>query len=696
MSLSFNGSQNQANINENWLFDINHSGGNLYLALADVTHSSNFYYGAITNNPSVRESLDLVRSVTKTSNLTITVANFEIDGTSLSEEVFNGSNYYINRPVSVSVKIGADNPVLIGTFRILDLSFDGDVINIQMASKRPWDNIELPTDKSETGVYVPVVYGDYLGAIGSSTTVTNNVFMDNKKVFPVPRTSNSGTNIYFLAPKSYGSGVVTNYFDSRADLFVHLEENNAATVTRDGKDAFEVKGKINRTYKFRPKAVSSSSNFSNTGNAINTDQSDGAVSSTFTANGQAQIADIKFELPSISGNFTQASLRISATIVVANHSGNVDDQATLSHRSFGSDTTLLSRADDGTATLAVSTNTNILTLLQNNNDRLPDDLELRFQLASTQVGTTQATCTINDVYLYFKIEEDFNGEPNAAALAEINLDTVYSGNDGLTASWDSSAIDKIQDIHRDLLIRFAGVTTSTPDGYSDLDTARSQSNKEWFARFWQLQPLSLQDTLEKLQFEGGFVFRFKSDDSPQYLFVKDSYSSADHTIAKNDISKITISNTPIGDLLTKYIVNYEKHPGNNTYIKSQTSSNDTSRTNFNIATKENISQVNLDYLVSNGAGTVGATDLTTGSPNDGFANYYGYLVSNVKLLVEADIVNPALIGIEVGDIVKFDNTDMYPEKAFASDWTNKAFMVVGVTRRLGKLSARFREVGVIS
>ena len=335
-------------------------------------------------------------------------------------------------------------------------------------------------------------------------------------------------------------------------------------------------------------------------------------------------------------------------------------------------------------------------MLQNNNDRLPDDLELRFQLASTQVGTTQATCTINDVYLYFKIEEDFNGEPNAAALAEINLDTIYSGNDGLTASWDSSAIDKIQDIHRDLLIRFAGVTTSTPDGYSDLDTARSQSNKEWFARFWQLQPKTLQATLERLQFEGGFVFRFKSDDSPQYLFVRDSYSSVDYTIAKNDISKISVSNTPIGDLLTKYIVNYERHPGNDTYIKSQTSSNDTSRTNFNIATKENISQVNLDYLVSNGAGTVGATDLTTGNPNDGFANYYGYLVSNVKLLVDVDIVNPALIGIEVGDIVKFDNTDMYPEKAFASDWTNKAFMAVGVNRRPGKLSARFREVGVIS
>ena len=202
--------------------------------------------------------------------------------------------------------------------------------------------------------------------------------------------------------------------------------------------------------------------------------------------------------------------------------------------------------------------------------------------------------------------------------------------------------------------------------------------------------------MEKLQFEGGFVFRFKSDDSPQYIFVKDSYSSVDHTISKNDLSRIKIRNTPFGDLKTKYILNYEKHPARNSHIKTQTSTNATSRTNFNIDTKENTEQIDLDYLVSNRAGTVGATDLTTGSVNDGFANYYGYLVSNIKLLVDADVVNPELIGIEVGDTVKFDNTDMYPEKAFGSNWTNKVFMVTSVNRRPGKLNVSFREVGVIS
>ena len=144
------------------------------------------------------------------------------------------------------------------------------------------------------------------------------------------------------------------------------------------------------------------------------------------------------------------------------------------------------------------------------------------------------------------------------------------------------------------------------------------------------------------------------------------------------------------------LINYELHPGNQTYIKSQTATNSTTRTNYNIATKENIKEVNLRYLVSNGAGTVGGTNLTTGNPNDGFADYYGYFVSNVKTIVECDIVNPEFIGVEVGDIITFDSSDMYPSKAFGSSWANKAYMLTSVAREPGKLSVQLREVGVIS
>ena len=39
---------------------------------------------------------------------------------------------------------------------------------------------------------------------------------------------------------------------------------------------------------------------------------------------------------------------------------------------------------------------------------------------------------------------------------------------------------------------------------------------------------------------------------------------------------------------------------------------------------------------------------------------------------------------------------MYPEKAFGSAWTNKAFMVIYLSRTPGKLKIKVREVGAIS
>ena len=218
-------------------------------------------------------------------------------------------------------------------------------------------------------------------------------------------------------------------------------------------------------------------------------------------------------------------------------------------------------------------------------------------------------------------------------------------------------------------------------------------------REWELHILLLQESQFSLKQYRKQLIKLKIfQKNPQYIYIQDSYASGDidYTFAKNDLSSIVVSNTPIADLVSKFIVNYDRHPGNGTYVNSQTCTNGTTRTNYNIAAKENIEQRSLDYLAANAAGTVGATDLTGGNPNDGFADYYGHLVSNVNLIVEADVVNPKHIGLEVGDIVTFDNSDMYPAKAFGAAWTNKAFMVTYVSRSLGKMKIKAREVGTIS
>ena len=58
------------------------------------------------------------------------------------------------------------------------------------------------------------------------------------------------------------------------------------------------------------------------------------------------------------------------------------------------------------------------------------------------------------------------------------------------------------------------------------------------------------------------------------------------------------------------------------------------------------------------------------------------------------MINPKFFNLDIGDIVDFSN--MYPKKIFAKSFTNVAFMITSVTRTLGVLKFKAREVGVIS
>jgi len=73
---------------ENWLFKLaNDNSTFLYLAFQDETYSSDFYEGAILNKPSIRESINLANSTAKTGNISITIADYDYNGSPISEEL---------------------------------------------------------------------------------------------------------------------------------------------------------------------------------------------------------------------------------------------------------------------------------------------------------------------------------------------------------------------------------------------------------------------------------------------------------------------------------------------------------------------------------------------------------------------------------------------------------------------------------
>ena len=87
--------------------------------------------------------------------------------------------------------------------------------------------------------------------------------------------------------------------------------------------------------------------------------------------------------------------------------------------------------------------------------------------------------------------------------------------------------------------------------------------------------------------------------------------------------------------------------------------------------------------------------------NDNFLAYQNALFGDIFLNVEFDIVNPSkwvdssLNLIEVGDIIDFDNSNMFPETPFGQSsgtWTNLNMIITSTKRTIGKIQIKAREI----
>ena len=194
-----------------------------------------------------------------------------------------------------------------------------------------------------------------------------------------------------------------------------------------------------------------------------------------------------------------------------------------------------------------------------------------------------------------------------------------------------------------------------------------------------------------------FIFRFKRGNTaePQYIHIKNSYSSSDYTITKADISDPVVNLTNYKNLETRSDINYQKYPTGNRYKTNVRASSTTTRTNYGITAKENISDISLEAYV---APTIDAytsqVPVENANNNDDFFAYYHNIHGEPKIEVSANLINYKFFNLNIGDIVDF--SDMYPEKIFAKSFTNVAFMITSIQRKLGTLKFKAREVGTIS
>lgn len=743
MSLTLPSSIKESFHEENWLVQLYYGDSSNFTGISfkDTTVSVP-YHGCILNSPSIRDSIDVYNKKAKMSNISLTCANFKIDGDDFSAKLY--ATEYINRDVKVYLQpnqvSSLSDCLLIYTGRLENISHDQEKINLQIISKQPWDNVVIPSVKTAKGNYFPVVYGSY--AVNSST-YGSPAYAETlaKTVHPV-KVDKASYFYYPLVHEDYGSTDTTlHYYEPGLDSFIPLEDSNNAESYESLGYVVPSKWDVKRHFKAKPISFIGSVAWTNSSNAIDgtadQDENDSGATIDFGGN-QSTSAPFTVELTKTNVvNFTQTDdPPLLASSDGTNNHGltlEVNWKATNVYIITNSGATVDENSIHLTETAGSSTFTNGFALLQNNaSARVVDGSEdassgvtVSNQTASTQLsdeykstggypdgiklkwarkgvgdaGDTSLMKIVNsdnanqvsvfDIRAKYTLAIDKLNDSTDGVARVSSVKKLYSGHDGFSKSYTggSGTAATGLEAHRDLLKRFAGVDDSDGNIVNWSAIEADRITDAWNIRWWTDKQTPLIKVLEQIQKEFRFIFKYRSN-SMAYFHIKDSYSGSDvaQTLDKNDISSLSVKYTPVKSLVTDLTVNYEKHPALGTYMSSATDNDSTIRTNYNIASSENKIVHNLEMLVNNVD-----SDLDD-DPNDGYIAEVGHLQSNLRIVINCEIVNNYKgYTLEAGDIILFDNSNMHT-KPFNLAWTNRYFMITSVSRKVGQTNIEALEV----
>jgi hypothetical protein len=712
------------------------------ISLADTTVDSVFYHGTITNNPSIRSSIDLANSTAKTGNISLSVINFQYKGDDFSAELFLGTRKYINREVRIYSQLNGNttlsNCLQVYSGRLIDISHDDLSVSLKLTEQRPWDFITIPTNISTYGrEYFPVAYGDFEANTSSDGSES---YCNLNRLFPIPVDKIGGTlrslSLYDQTTSASGSSSPNPHiFNAGLQKFIPLYESSSDTEdtnteSYDGGNALISHNTLKRSVKFKGISLDNAGGFTATAysfdkpnrddtidtNAASAYERHSSLSWTSIADGTTKnvSSTMKLELPQIPGKWTKISVQVRGKLdnTLATSAGictiktevfNVTSGASQSIKSL-----TLTTPDEGspstTGFVNFTTDDFTTQFLASSSGLSTVDIEAKTTLTRNDTGgrcTSIGEYRIIDIRLFGTIELDFDETTNKnyqdASNQLLQVKTLYSGGDGYSQGYDggSGNAKDIHEAHRDILNRFcgfdkvAGVGDNKIEGWtdnynaSDADGINGQ-RKGWRILWWADKPIAVGKVLQQLQYEGGFIFNFRPGGGGRYTHIVDSYVSADvaETLTKNDIGDLNINTTRFSELLTKMEVNYNRHPAENKYIYRDTHTNSTARTNWNIQTKENIKEINLNCLGSAYSGTDLAEDVGAGETDidvddgDVFATGDIIRIDDEKMRVTGVSTNTITVSkgySNTSDTIHFNNDRIYFDKTTSGTKPNESF-----------------------
>lgn len=701
------------------------------LATSDTTVDENYYPGVVINkNISIRDSIDITKGRASTSNITLKIANTILNGVALYKRIFNGTNNYLNKNVRLYAQFdGAtslSNCQKIFTGRLVDIQLDQHQnILLKINSQRPWDKIRFPQVQAENGVYQPVVYGNY-EIHGDKDKVRDHA----NKLYPVPFKRKGLTEEHLIITPLASTDIRPCYYDSVADAFLGIKGDNYVSATKDLDSDFDanvnigiVSREMRRRFYINPVSLSGTRTTTINGaeNMLLDRYNVQGMTLVFTDSNTAVEVKGMFNFACELGKINTANINLKANVVTAPNQTNAFFRLRILHSNatgtyYYSGTSI---ANGIPASQNIALGSGISINGQAFGPEPSDELngytginfyvgdfasttnlhtvEVRLKVGGYAANDVTLTTAITDMLFFVDTQQSYDqdrGSTTNAISSSSNLDYLYLPVDGFTALWDNDAITHGHDIHRDLLIRYAGISTDDPTNWAALNTDRAING--WLARYWQLEPIDLKVVLDKLAYEFGFCYKIDANGKLKYIHVlqtseyntqRDATDSPILNFSGNDLNAVSIQTTGLSEVTTKMDLQNHLHPAQpGRYYNQVTNTNASARAKYNLGEKEGLQQINLDQNV--------ATIPTSANAdcNADWYSYYNNIFGDIKILVSCDVVNPAKgCQLETGDVVTFTNM---PVEMFGTDFsTSTYFMIIETKRSPGKVSITAREVG---
>ena len=721
------------------------------ISFSDTTIDDRFSHGAILSQPSVRESIDLKNSTSKTSNISLEIANFDYNGTPFSEEIFGGTRKYINRVCKVFVQLN-DNEYLhnclqIYSGRLVNFGHNQDTITLEIVAHDPFEGIEVPQVKTDKNNYFPIAYGDYRAnasatnsqsvALSFGSTANIDEFRKRKTLYPIPVEQRRGDTIFSLTGlKSISQNAYPHFYEKSVDSFIPIANHptNSSTVDADNEpfptsSSTEYAVKNNQSLlkgqfvkPLERTSSGSSTNFlwSSNDNAFDQDYIDTstytqcALQGNFTHNDSASI---KFKMPQLTGVADAISIHLvfSGSVKITPDPGTSGEvRIQLIDESFGASDILgyYSLTDSSTVTtfnvtLGGTLDTSSFAYFSNGND---SDTEFNassngwgeeiiltmkaIQQSGDLDGNLGGFLRLADVVIEVRSKLDYSDQDKKSNSYKIldDIDELYCGADGLNDvdSWGGdSLITNIVYAHRDLMQRFGNFTDGNNVPYN---SAYDPINWDTGTDISTVKDWALRYWITEPKQLNDCLVELQQNGG----FIGRYNGQGNFTyvyIPDSITTDHTFTKDDIIDLdiqLTPFddVVTSMDIEYEKHPVKNKGYVSKVEATNSTNISNYNIKTNEKKRTVRLNALVSAPAATPSSNVNDDYYTYFDNIFSQ-KLIISFLIVNQDFYNIDVGDFVAFGDVGTNP---FGSSFSGKDFIVTQINRKLGSIGVVVNEV----